>query len=521
MAVMSTLNQISSSVTPTETIIFLLGALALHHLVTYLFTQYNNAKFAREHGCLPPPRWKAGILGIPHFLEMVRAAKKKEHVQFITSRWTPGWYTFIQNQFGYDSIQTADPENIKTILATSFKDFELGFTRKDAFHDMLGEGIFTLDGKGWEYSRGLLRPQFSREQVADTEMLKIHVERVLEHMKNAEGTEVDLQPWFYCLTLDSATEFLFGESAESLIKGEEDQKGFAYAFNEGQHWIMWKLRWRKLAKLWNPSEMVRINKNVHGFVDRYVNMALNREKYPLPIEMQKKYVFLDQVAQHQKDPKALRDQMLNILLAGRDTTAGLIGWTFYLLSRHQHIYKKLRDELEEAFGTGEPGVWRLPTFEGLKDVVYLRYVLNEVLRLYPSVPLNGRDCVRNTVLPVGGGPDGLSPVFVHKGMRVQYSVYAMHRRKDIYGEDALEFRPERWGDGSKIGRGWEYLPFNGGPRICLGQQYALTEAGFTIARIMQNYEMMEAVNPFEDPKIEATLTMGPQQCCVRLIPVRK
>lgn len=56
-------------------------------------------------------------------------------------------------------------------------------------------------------------------------------------------------------------------------------------------------------------------------------------------------------------------------------------------------------------------------------------------------------------------------------MRVQYSVYAMHRRKDIYGEDALEFRPERWGDGSKIGRGWEYLPFNGGPRICLGRKY--------------------------------------------------
>jgi len=79
--------------------------------------------------------------------------------------------------------------------------------------------------------------------------------------------------------------------------------------------------------------------------------------------------------------------------------------------------------------------------------------------------------VRDTVLPVGGGDDGLSPIFVPKGGRVQYSVYAMHRRTDLYGPDALEFRPERWGEGTKSGRGWDYLPFNGGPRICLGREF--------------------------------------------------
>lgn len=84
------------------------------------------------------------------------------------------------------------------------------------------------------------------------------------------------------------------------------------------------------------------------------------------------------------------------------------------------------------------------------------------------MPVNFRMANKNTVLPLGGGPDGRSPMFVEKNMKVVYSVYALHRRKDIYGEDADEFRPERWGEGKS--RGWEYLPFNGGPRICPGRK---------------------------------------------------
>ena len=90
--------------------------------------------------------------------------------------------------------------------------------------------------------------------------------------------------------------------------------------------------------------------------------------------------------------------------------------------------------------------------------------------MYPSVPINSREAVRDTTLPRGGGPDEKSPVFIPKGMRVQYAVYALHRRKDLYGADAEEFRPERWSEG-RLGHNWEYLPFNGGPRICLGREF--------------------------------------------------
>ena len=95
----------------------------------------------------------------------------------------------------------------------------------------------------------------------------------------------------------------------------------------------------------------------------------------------------------------------------------------------------------------------------------------------------------DTVIPRGGGQDGQSPVFVPKGKLIQWSTYTMHRRKDYYGEDAEEFRPERW---ETLRPGWEYLPFNGGPRICIGQQFALTEASYTIIRLMQEFKAIEA-----------------------------
>lgn len=89
------------------------------------------------------------------------------------------------------------------------------------------------------------------------------------------------------------------------------------------------------------------------------------------------------------------------------------------------------------------------------------------LRLYPVVPANSRTSINDTVLPRGGGPDGKSPIFIPKNTHVSYNTYAMHRREDIFGPDAAEFKPERW---ETVRAGWHYLPFNGGPRICLGRK---------------------------------------------------
>lgn len=114
------------------------------------------------------------------------------------------------------------------------------------------------------------------------------------------------------------------------------------------------------------------------------------------------------------------------------------------------------------------------------------------LRLHPPVPLNMRFASRHTTIPRGGGPDGLSPVFVAKGTAVSYSSWTMHRLPEVYGPNAEDFYPGRWLDPEKPLRpGWAYLPFNGGPRICLGQQSALVEAAYVVTRLVQHFKRLE------------------------------
>lgn len=103
--------------------------------------------------------------------------------------------------------------------------------------------------------------------------------------------------------------------------------------------------------------------------------------------------------------------------------------------------------------------------------------------------MNIRQATRDTFLPLGGGPHGKDPIFIPKGKEVVYSVYSMHRLPEVYGPDAEEYRPERW---ASLKPGWAYIPFNGGPRICPGQQFALTEAGYTLTRLAREFRSIEA-----------------------------
>lgn len=190
------------------------------------------------------------------------------------------------------------------------------------------------------------------------------------------------------------------------------------------------------------------------------------------------------------------------MVAGRDTTASLLCWVFIELSRRPEIFKKLRQDILDTFGTDATRV----NFASLKSCRYLQYVLYEVLRLWPTVPANSRLAARDTTIPVGGGPNKDQPVAIRKGTTMFFSVYVMHRREQLWGEDANEFRPERW-EGRKVD--WSFLPFLGGPRVCLGQQYALTEAGYLTVRMLQKYDAMEYAGPPGKLKKGLGLTMTP------------
>jgi cytochrome P450 len=238
----------------------------------------------------------------------------------------------------------------------------------------------------------------------------------------------------------------------------------------------------------NPKEYKENNQVVNDFVKHYVDLALRKgfeQKKAEKAQGKEKYVFLEELALQTRDPEELRAQLLNILLAGRDTTASLLSWLFHELLRHPEVFAKLRQTVVETFGTYEDP--QEITFATLKGCQYLQYCLNETLRLWPVVPGNARRTNKPTTLPRGGGPDGMSPVYLKAQTEVGYSVHVMQRRKDIWGQDADEFKPERF-----HGRrpGWEYLPFNGGPRICIGQQFALTEASYVVVRLLQRFDQI-------------------------------
>jgi cytochrome P450 len=377
---------------------------------------------------------------------------------------------------------TASPQNIQTILATSFQDYELGTARRGNLGDLIGHGIFTADGAKWSHFRQMLKPQFTRGQVSDLEAAERHLGVLWRALpeENEGVVEVDLQPLFLRWTLDTSTEFLFGESVDSQSSAlyardsanftdEKGQMEFAEAMNSAQETIMYRLRLGNLYWLHNPESFKKACRIVKDFTGECVDRVLAEGYKPRGGEEKGKFVLLEELAQQTRDRVEIRDQCLHLLLAGRDTTAALLSWCIVLLSRHPLEFQNLRSSILAHFGTTSSPKVEL-TFESLKSCKPLTHLLHETLRLYPIVPMNSRRAVRDTILPTGGGPEGKSPVAIKKGMAVGYSAYVMHRRRDIWGEDADEFRPSRW-EGRKLG--WEFVPFSGGARVCIGREFSI------------------------------------------------
>jgi hypothetical protein len=318
----------------------------------------------------------------------------------------------------------------------------------------------------------MMRPQFTRDQVSDLELEERHLQHMIGTLdlyvkSNGWTSEIDLQVLFFRLTLDSATEFLFGESVDSQVRLQPDFKPtkenalssqFASAFDKTQMGLATRGRFGGLYWIVDNKSFRDSCKVCHEFIDHFVRLALlkgaRKKEVGIDVSVKKeKYIFLEALARETQDPVELRSQLLNILLAGRDTTASHLGWLFHCLVRDPGRFRKLRDIIISQFGTYErPSNL---TFANLKSCRYLQYCNNETLRLYPVVPFNSRCANKDTTIPRGGGKDGSSPIFVPKGMCVEYSVHVMQRRKDIWGPDADEFQPERW-ENRKVG--WEYLP---------------------------------------------------------------
>ncbi|KAL8738307.1 MAG: hypothetical protein Q9181_000896 [Wetmoreana brouardii] len=409
------------------------------------------------------------------------------------------------------------------------------------WQDFLGHGIFTTDGEEWAKSRQLLRPQFVKTRIRDLEIFEKHVQQLL-FLLDGQGKEVDISELFYgyehlyivhiansgeqetdrCVcryTLDAATEYLLGRSVDSLGNMDSD---FAKAFGEVQRIQTIRGRAGPMQRFVPLQSFYKGLKVMDSFIEPFVQDALHSSSSSSPQkvwddEKEPKEssgsttTWLQSVARFTRDRKVIRDQIVNILLAGRDTTAGTLSFLFKELSAHPAVYAKLRQEILATCGGGARN--NAPSYEDLKSMPYLQHCINETLRLYPAVPFNMRIALKDTTLPRGGGDGLLSPIGVLKDTVIGYSAMYLHRDAALYppvsasSPAAAEFCPERWETWTP--RPWQYIPFNGGPRICIGQQFAIAEIGYTTVRILQRFERTEKYWGVGDDVLKSEIVLSP------------
>ncbi|KAI0321298.1 cytochrome P450 [Amylostereum chailletii] len=474
-------------------VFFCLASVPLTFVGSLLYRRYHNRREAARLGAVLPPfvqdsSWlgrgvmKAmltdfdeGYIG-DHFFEWS-----------YKYGWTMGLSVMLE-----DRIHTSEPEYIKAILASNFQGFMKGPQGRFQLRQMLGDGVFNSDDDTWKFHRGMTRPFFSRERISDFETFEQHTQKALSVLRARlqEGHAIDFQDLVSRFTIDAATDFLFGADMQSLSAdipyphthtplaarppNAHPNDVFANAFLEAQTSLARRSRY---GLAWPLFELFDngVEKNmtvIRAFVDPIVARAVEQadsghmgEKTE-KVEVEEGETLLDHLAKSTRDTTLLRDETLNILLAGRDTTASLLSSAIYALTQNPSIFARLREEILSVVGPT-----RAPTPDDIRACKFVRAVLNETMRLWPPVPFNGRRSREPTVWPAT--TPGGKPLYIPADTRCTYSVMMMHRRTDLWGPDALTFDPDRWlDDRLKIltANPFIFLPFNAGPRICLGQQ---------------------------------------------------
>jgi len=452
-------------------------------LVSKQKTKRYHAEASRR-GCLPAPTLHSNnLLGTSRLKESIKATKEDRGPQYVVSAMNEvgkDVHTLRVPILDYELLVTRDPENVKAMLSTQSVDYDISKTRADAFMPLLGEGLFTSRGQQWKHSRALVRPQFTKDEISNLDLIDRHVQtllRILNIQEKGWTSTLDLQPLFFYFSLDVATEFLYGQSVNSqaAIAGLEkadngiDGAAFAHHLDEAKHLVDKRGALGKFYWLMPMKKMRAHCAEIHKVINFLIQDRLSAKKNLQSMEEKgsRKFVLLDELAKETQNTLELRNETLHTLVAGRDTTGALLGWTFYFLSRHPDTFLKLRQIILSEFGTStrSGGI----SFAQLRSCEFIQHVMNEVIRIVAIVPMNERIALRDTTLPRGGGEDGSKPIFVREGIQVLIPTYAMQHRPDIWEDDAEDFRPERW-EGRKIG--WEWIPFGGGPRKCLGREFS-------------------------------------------------
>lgn len=415
---------------------------------------------------------------------------------------------------------TCDPKNLEHILKVRFDNYPKGPTWQAVFHDLLGQGIFNSDGDTWLFQRKTAALEFTtrtlRQAMARwvSRAIKNRFCPILETAQRL-GESVDLQDLLLRLTFDNICGLTFGKDPQTLSPGLPENS-FASAFDRAteatlQRFILpefiWKLKkWLRLGMEASLSRCV-------GHVDHYLTQVINTRKLELTSQQIGGSPHDDLLSRFMKKKESytdefLRNVALNFILAGRDTSSVALSWFFWLVTLNPRVEEKILIELSsvlmETRGSDISKWVEDPlVFEEVDRLIYLKAALSETLRLYPSVPEDSKHVVADDILPDG--------TFVPAGSSITYSIYSAGRMKFIWGDDCLEFKPERWlpEDGKKFQPKdqFKFVAFNAGPRICLGKDLAYLQMKSIAAAVLLRHRIKVAPGHKVDQKMSLTLFM--------------
>ncbi|KAM0181147.1 hypothetical protein ACHAPC_000557 [Botrytis cinerea] len=392
-------------------------------------------------------------------------------------------HTFQSFPYGVAEIVTEAPEHVKAIYGTDFESFGVGPMRSFGLKPLAGDGLMSTDGAVWKAHRSVLTPIFAKA-THHQHMFEQHVSRLLALIPE-DGSTVDLQPLFDRLALDSSSEILFGESTLTLLpETPVDAMRFLDAYNYSLQGVGMRMVlpfWDFLSrdpKFWSSC------RDAQDFVDKILDKVMDKA---VSASEEQKYSVAYGLADLGQDRVKIRDELLGLFLPVHDAIATPLTNIFFNLARNSQAGAKLQKEIT-AIGSAEL------TPKLLKSLSYLNCVINETMRLYPGVSANERIALRDTVLSTGGGPNASSPIFVKKGVKVVLWFASMARRRDLWGEDAEIWRPERWEGDFKPDR-WINLSFGAGPRMCPASDLGVTQIAITTIRILQKFKVIQNRDP--------------------------
>jgi len=411
-------------------------------------------------------------------LKFIRDAAK-EYGDVVHFRFGPKRHVYMLN----------NPDMIKEVLVTKQAHFRKAKGLQVA-RAVVGDGILTSEGKKHIRQRRLMQPAFHRDRIAGygDAMVRQGVE-LMEDWKDGEVR--DIHQDMMKVTLAIITETMFGktvkEGADKI--GHAIDVGLKYVSTKATSFIDIPLSvpTRSNREFVESSEV--LDKTIYGLIEERRKSTGNHTDLLAMLLAAR-----DEDDGQGMTDEQVRDEVMTIFVAGHETTANTMSWIFYLLATHPEVEQKLHDELKSVLGG------RLPTVADIPNLTYVNLIISETLRLYPAAWTINREVVE----PVEIGGHTYEP-----GDTLMMSQYVMHRQEK-YFDDPDEFRPERFaGDLLKRIPAYAYFPFGGGPRVCIGNNFALMEAALLLSTIAQRYRLRLA-EPDQKVELEPVVTLRPK-----------